>query len=206
MLNLSSTSSLLCIESPMTDSANRNGIARWIVLALPGIMLLDHLATGIVTSWLAGVPMLQALSHFDSNWYNSIVANGYTEQSLAFFPLYPALLKLIQSVTSQLLPTQITGVVFSTVLFAVFCILTATISDDAKWQEGLLAPRTVSGWFCFVYGPASYVLHSNHTEALFLLLSLAAFAASKSGRWIWAALFAGLCADVCHTQHRHADS
>lgn len=177
----------------MDNAADRKGLARWVVLALPGIMLLDHIITWLVATRLTGEPLVRALSHYDANWYSSIVNLGYTEKSWAFFPLYPALVKLIQVGTFHLLQPQIAGAIFSTVLFAVFCAWTAKMAGNAKWQDGLLAPKTAFGWFCFVYAPASYVLHSSHTESLFLLLSLAAFSFSLSGKWLWVGLFAGLC-------------
>jgi Gpi18-like mannosyltransferase len=163
------------------------------VLVLAAVMVVDHLATWVATSVITGTPLIAALSHYDSNWYNSIVNHGYTEKSWAFFPLYPALVRLIQFGTFGVIPPQITGAIFSTMLFAAFCVCTAKSVRTEKWSDELLSPKTAFGWFCFVYAPASYVLHSNHTESLFLLLSLAALFSAASGKWLWGGLFAGLC-------------
>nr|WP_199243320.1 hypothetical protein [Vitiosangium sp. GDMCC 1.1324] len=52
---------------------------------------------------------------------------------------------------------------------------------------------TAWGWFFFLFSPASFTLHSHHTEGLFLLLSLGAFASAWDGRFWRTAVFAGLC-------------
>jgi hypothetical protein len=57
-----------------------------------------------------------------------------------------------------------------------------------------LVPTTRLGWLLFALAPASFVFHSGHTEALFVLLSVAAFARASRGAWLSAAVLAGLSA------------
>ncbi len=57
-----------------------------------------------------------------------------------------------------------------------------------------LSPRTRLGWLAFLLAPAGYVFHTAHTESLFFLLSMGAFALAVRRAWISAALLAGLAA------------
>ncbi|MBA4386668.1 MAG: hypothetical protein C0404_01735 [Verrucomicrobia bacterium] len=177
----------------MDERSEGKGAARWFILLLPVIMLVDHLVTWVIAARVAGVPLTAALAHYDSSWYNTIINSGYSGSNWAFFPLFPGLAKLVQSCTFGALQPQVAGAMLSTVFFAIFCVTIAFVTRDRRAVDGLLAPRTAFGWFFLVYAPASFILHSHHTEALFLLLSFAAFLFASSGKWLQAGVFAGLC-------------
>ena len=181
---------------PLTAVGDRTGntVGRQFILLLPAVMVADHLATWAVTAKLSGVPLATALAHLDSGWYGAIATQGYSGRAWAFFPLYPLLVRLLRLATFGALPTQVAGAVLSTLLLAGFAAWVAALASRAEYTDALLAPKTALGWFCFVYAPASFTLHTAHTEALFALLSLAAFYFSARGAWPLAGSFAGLCA------------
>jgi hypothetical protein len=164
-----------------------------MILFLPFILLCHHFSLWIVTSYSHDLKFIDILSNWDSGWYVSIVKNGYDLKSIAFYPLYPLAIKLLTFIAPDYMPIQIIGSIFSTILFSVFCILIYRLYLEKEKYPTWLLPQSVFGFFFFLYAPASYIFHSNHTESLFLLLSfLSLFYAKKN--WILASIFAGLCA------------
>ena len=133
--------------------------------------------------------------HWDA-WHYSVIANfGYAGPvRWAFYPLYPLTVRALGRLTGLQTRPDLVGVIFSTFVFALFCLLQARLSNSADERLHALKPETLWGWLCFLSWPASWVFHSHHTEALFLLLSFGAFVAARKGRWLAAALLAGLCA------------
>jgi hypothetical protein len=83
------------------------------LLTRPAVLLVGFLAVATVgfpqaaPESAAGRQMLTALpSRFDANWYAGIAAEGYewqrqfdTQQNLAFFPAYPALIRVVGMLT-----------------------------------------------------------------------------------------------------------
>ena len=129
------------------------------------------------------------LSNWDSGWYNRIASYGYFGKSWAFFPLYPmsvrGLLRYFDGI-----PPQILGTIFSSIVFVSFTVMIARLVRTKG--TSLLLPSNLLSWFFFVYSASSFVFHSHHTESLFVLLSFLAFWTAFEGRWLWAAIFAGL--------------
>jgi len=152
------------------------------------LVFATHLGLWVIAARQQALPLISAFARFDTGWYLSIVDRGYSGMAWAFYPLWPVLVAYV----AALLPvsTPVTMVLLATALF-LMCV--ALIFTDPK-QVGRLAPETRLGWLVFLCWPASYVFHTGHTESLFMLLSLGAFALVARGAWIGAAVLAGLCA------------
>jgi hypothetical protein len=163
-----------------------------VALGLTALMLAHHFGLWAWTSFRRGFPLLTALDRWDSHLYSVIITDGYDPALRAFLPLYPGLVWLLRAALGGTLPPQVLGTVLSTLCLLAF---TAWVSRRALQPEASspLTPRTSWGWFFFLYSPASFALHSHHTEGLFVLLSFAALISAWDGRVLWAALFAALC-------------
>ncbi|QRK06669.1 hypothetical protein JQX13_42425 [Archangium violaceum] len=155
-------------------------------------MVVMHLA---IWGWIAfrrHQPFGHLLTYWDANYYTAIARDGYSGNLFAFYPAYPltvgALAKLLGVTEIQWL-----GAAFSTVMFALFVFVCVRVSqrDDLPAR---LTPNSRLGWLFFLFSPASYIFHSHHTEALFLLLSFLSFFFSGTKRPAWGGLFGALCA------------
>jgi hypothetical protein len=147
-----------------------------------------HLSVWAVAASVRGIPIEKLLLHYDASWYASIATQGYSGPAWAFYPLWPA----VVSVVTRVLPL---GVAFVQPLVALACFaLTIRFCFTNPTLDAPFTPQTRLGWLLFVLTPAGYVLHTGHTEALFLLLVCTAFVQASRGAWITAAVLAGLSA------------
>jgi hypothetical protein len=155
-------------------------------------MLVHHFGLWARTASRRGFPFLEAVNRWDSQHYTRIITEGYDPVLRAFLPLYPWTVGLVRSLLGGTLPPQLIGCVLSSLCLIGFA---AWVSWRGQTQTAPspLEPRTLWGWFFFLYSPASFALHSHHTEGLFLLLSLGALACAWDGRVWQAAAFAALC-------------
>ncbi|MEV7519351.1 hypothetical protein [Streptomyces sp. NPDC091371] len=149
-----------------------------------------------IGSWWAGRDPLRVLGvSWDSVWYLGIAANGYgrtqmwpnpttgtgsIQSDFAFFPLYPALMRLVGSVLpGGLIPA---GILIAWVSAAVAAV------GVYKIGERVLGPRAglllVGLWAAL---PHAVVLSLAYTEALLAALAAWALYALLCGRWMWAA-------------------
>jgi hypothetical protein len=134
--------------------------------------------------------MLGMWSTWDASWYMQIAERGYLAdvRSLAFFPLYPALV----GVAGRLLGGGYlaAGLLISTALTGLaLTVLHRLVAFDF---DARLARRTVL-YLCVF--PVAFYLFAVYTEALFMALVLLCFLAMRVWRaWWWAGLFAALAA------------
>lgn len=186
------------------------------MLAAAGLWLAVHAAVWLVVAateptrypWPRDVHSL--LEHWDAWHYGLISKQGYAGVRWAFYPLYPLVVGLLSRLSGLRAHPEIVGTVFSTICFAAFCWTQARLAgardgssraedDTPRSRDGdetlrALVPASLWGWLFFLAWPASWAFHSNHTESLFLLLSLLALLCSRRGAWKSAAVLAGLCA------------
>ncbi len=142
-----------------------------------------HTAQGVLTNW-------------DGNWYELIVAGGYPSSPgpgggfgewsrLAFFPLYPAIVRSVEEVTP--LGYSEAGIFVSLLCagaaMAVLHRLVATVYDDT------VAWRTVA---LVSFAPAGYIFTMMYTEGLAMLLVALTFLSLQRRRPATAALWAFL--------------
>ncbi|MGR4881404.1 hypothetical protein ACIPUC_18630 [Streptomyces sp. LARHCF249] len=147
-------------------------------------------------SWWAGKDPLRVLGRsWDSVWYLGIAANGYgrtqmwpnattgtgsIQSDYAFFPLYPALIRLVGSV----LPG---GLVPAGILVAWLCAAVAAVGvyRIGAWVIGPRAGLLLVGLWAAL--PHAVVLSLAYTEALLAALAAWALYALLRERWLWAA-------------------
>ncbi|MBR8838905.1 MAG: hypothetical protein DSM106950_34110 [Stigonema ocellatum SAG 48.90 = DSM 106950] len=131
-----------------------------------------------------------AFSAWDSGWYEKIATFGYDyandgkEHSIAFFPLFPLVIRTLMTLG---LPFEVAGILVNNLAFlAALIILYFWVEERydksaARWVTSVLA------WFPYsLYGTVIY------TEGLFLLCSTAALRAFDRHQHIWAAFWGAL--------------
>ncbi|ASO17878.1 hypothetical protein FHR81_005367 [Actinoalloteichus hoggarensis] len=176
--------------------------ARLAVLAAPAVVYLALRQLGlIVLGWAAdrhGVSPIDARTSWDGQWYLSIATRGYSDvspdlydafgrrtedTSTAFFPGYPALVRLLdavpggEAVPAALLVSLLSGVACAYALMR----LAASVSDSRRVGLILVA--------LFTCTPLSIALSMAYSEALFCALAAWALVGVVERRW----LLAGLC-------------
>lgn len=145
----------------------------------------------------AGLDPVPRLAIWDGGWYLRIAEGGYADRldpaveatgSLAFYPLYPLLIRAVSTVTGLDGPTA--GVLLSELAAAVAAAglyLLATRLWDRRTGVALVALWSAQ--------PLSIVLSMVYTEALFTALAVWALVALHRRQWLTTgllALFAGL--------------
>ena len=132
--------------------------------------------------------------YWDAAHYTSITVLGYFSTLWAFYPLYPLLVRFFAPAIGLQSRPEIAGAILSAGIFVLFCVLLGKLAQRSNEGSRWLTPVTAGGWVFFLFSPASYIFHTNHTESLFLILSFGAFWTAWKGQWKRAALLAGLCA------------
>lgn len=162
------------------------------------VMVGVFLATQLgITFWAAGFIFEQWVAGFaiwDSNWYTLIATEGYVDaRSFAFLPLWPALLRAMADLTSLALP--LAGLTLSLGFYLASLYLLAAKNDGLN-SGGLPLLRAghVLHLLPIVFAPGAWVYASNHTEALFLFLSVLAFQKAYKGQLVVASVTVGIAA------------
>jgi Gpi18-like mannosyltransferase len=131
-------------------------------------------------------------ARWDSGFYLQIAAQGYRHvdpSSVAFFPLYPMLMRVLAFGSQDWVTLVTIGWVLSnvsTVLGLVY--LYKLIILDAPERT---AKQTI---WCMLFCPTSFFFSMVYTEGLFLLLTVAAFYCARRKRWAAACILGGLSA------------
>jgi hypothetical protein len=142
-------------------------------------------------------------SRWDAEWYLSIVRNGYVstadltvqKSNIAFFPLYPYLVRLL-TLPFQLIKQPSTnfillvGILLSSLLFLAAAYLLYKLIMELFHDE-TIAQRTLILLMVF---PAGFFFSTFYPESLFLLLSVAVFYTAWRKQWLWASILCGLAA------------
>ena len=173
--------------------------ARWLwgsILAFTitrlGILLVAYLAaTLFADSSTASLYHLRGTSNllidvlgsrWDTGFYVSIAEEGYRYQgvplpSVAFFPLYPLLMRAIGSLVGDVVAA---GIIISNVALLLATMLLYRLADRS-WGQAV-AERTI--WYFLIF-PAAFFGTAVYSESLFLLVAIGAlyFARRVFGRW-----------------------
>lgn len=180
---------------------DRAKLSRFILYSLLGWALLHAINVALVynlepTRYQLGVnePIFR---YWDAAHYTSITVLGYSRTLWTWYPLYPLLVRTFAPAIGLQSRPEIAGSILSACLFICFCLIQAELVK-AKELPQWLSPATAGGWIFFLFSPASYIFHTNHTESLFLVLSFGAFWSALRKHWKRAALLAGLCALTRH--------
>jgi hypothetical protein len=166
-----------------------------------GILLLSRTLLGLI-AWLStsviekakwyGAPkyFFDLFLRWDTQWYLRIVREGYSydphgETTVAFFPLYPLLLKLF-SLTG--LQVEACGFILSNLfLIVAMYVLYRLTEEETRSPETATAAITLA-----IFYPGGFFQSLVYTESLFLLLSVSAFYLARKGKWVQASLMGGL--------------
>jgi hypothetical protein len=154
------------------------------------------LGTALTWSLHSGRDLLASLATWDGTWYLTIATQGYPsslpmhegllEQSrLAFFPLYPALVRAVglllglPALPAALLVSFVAGALSACVLWR----LALSVMEEKMARRAVVL-------YCFF--PGSAALSMVYPEAMFLALSFGSLLALQRSRWGWAGALAGL--------------
>lgn len=131
--------------------------------------------------------LLSPLAHWDAVWYLSIAWNGYgaTGVDAAFFPLYPLLVHLAGA-----------GGPPGALLVAAYAVALAAFLGALYLLHRLVtlelgAEHARATLLLLAFFPAALFFGAPYSESLFLLLSVGAFYAARTGGWAWAGALAG---------------
>ncbi|PSB32453.1 mannosyltransferase family protein [Stenomitos frigidus] len=193
------------------SSSQTNGIlfvlAIWLLSRLLIIAAMQLLAPLVFTSpvhteWALGssphdfvpgyIPQRgwELFSHWDGKWYRSIAIEGYEyvndgqQHSIAFFPLFPVVLRGVMSLGLQFevaAPLVNNLALLGTVILLYFWVAESHSIQTAKWVAAV-----------FVLYPSSLFGTVAYTEGLFLLVSTAALRAYDQHHYGWAAFWGAL--------------
>ncbi len=139
---------------------------------------------------LTSTPTLRSIYRtgvvWDGRLYGDIARGGYHELwQAAFYPLFPLLERALASLTGG--NAEIAGlVVANAASLGVFALLRLLVARDL----GVRVARLTLVYLALF--PTSMFLAAAYTEALFLLLAVAAFVALQRERWLLAGLLAAL--------------
>lgn len=130
-----------------------------------------------------GDALASPLARWDAAWYLSIAWNGYGASGVdaAFFPLYPLLVFLAAGLGGS------TGAL----LAASYAVSLAGLLGALYLLHRLAALELGPGCarpalLLIAFFPTSLFLGAPYSESLFLLVSVGAFYAARTGRWAWA--------------------
>ena len=133
--------------------------------------------------------LLSPLARWDAVWYLTIADAGYGEADSprsAFFPLYPLLVRGL---------AELGGGSRGAILVASYLVALAALVAALFFLHRLVAlelGRPLAGptLVLLCTFPASFFLGAPYSESLFLLVSVGAFYAARTGRWAWAGVAA----------------
>lgn len=164
-----------------------------VALTLIGILsrIILYLSPGYGFESYSGIIWLDIWGVWDAGWYLSIVENGYIipsnflhENNLAFFPLYPFLVKCGGIIAGN---NYISGIIASNIFLLVACVfLYKLVRLDFDENTAL---RSVKYLLLF---PTAFIFSGFFTESLFVLLVIACFYYARKQNWFLAGL-TGFC-------------
>ncbi len=134
------------------------------------------------------------LALWDASWYRQIVTSGYTEESSAFFPLFPSTVKLFYELTGNF--NWAAGIVsFLALVISIFFLLRFSESltnPTLKKEEG----NSNFAIFFFLFFPTSFFLLAPYSESLFIPLLIAAIYYIKQKKFT-IAIILGILLGLC---------
>ncbi len=168
---------------------------RWLrmpcIRAVTRVFLLSRIVliavSTVVAVWLRTSPV-SVWNQWDSSWYLGVAAHGYhwilpghhasafRAATLAFFPLYPFLIRILEAVR---LPGELAGLVISNVaMFAALLYMYSLFQQ--KWGERM-AERAI---LLVVIFPTAFFTFAPYTEAVFLLAAAGVFYHAGRGQFV----------------------
>jgi hypothetical protein len=129
-----------------------------------------------------------AWRQWDTYWYLTIVAKGYSQlPTAAFFPLYPTLVRALSFVLGPQQDALNAALVVSNVAsLAAFIGLGLFATQEAGLDTATLSIRLLAAY------PLAFFLASGYSDGLFLALAAFVLFFARRGEWRWAAVCAFL--------------
>jgi mannosyltransferase PIG-V len=152
-----------------------------------------------VTHPFRGFPdlLLAPLARWDAVWYLSIAGTGYNHIRAreAFFPLYPLLVRALG---------ELGGALPGALLCASYVVSLATFAAALVLLHQLVElelgrPLATPTLLLLALFPASFFFGAPYSESLFLLVSVGAFYAARTGHWGWAGMLAAAASATRNT-------
>lgn len=165
----------------------------WALLALVGSisLLIVGRPVNAFSDELAAWPWLDMWARWDARWYEIIARDGYwfdpAQQSpVAFFPLYPLLMRGLSALTS--VPLLSAGIIITLSAGVLSFFLLHT------WAKcfGSESVATRTGWVLALWPLGFFVFGAVYSDALFLCLCLGAFLSLEKRHPLGAALLGAL--------------
>ena len=161
------------------------GVAAASVLVLPRLVGLPY-GTG------ASHNLLALWARWDSGTYLRIAEHGYSfipglQSSVAFFPVYPLLIRLMSMITGDVL---VAGWLVSNLALLGGLVLLYRLTEE-ETGDAQVAARTIT---YLAFFPTSFFLNAVYTESVFLLLLVGTFYFARRREWGWSAALGVLCA------------
>ena len=162
----------------------------WLVLLLVVGFLSMHFS--VSKEWKCAVKNQLPYYRWDSFWYTYIARHGYNfsdlkNSSIAFFPLYPMIIKAVKAV-SGIGESRISfglNIIFS-FLASLYLYRLAKIDYSEKISLTIL--------LIFLFFPPSYFFLSGYPDVLFALLVILSLYFARKKEWSKAGMAAGLLA------------
>jgi len=126
-------------------------------------------------------PLLAVWGRWDAEHYLGIAQNGYSGYEPAFFPLYPALIRLVTMLTGSHLVAGL--IVSNTASFFALLYLYKLVAHEYNRQ---VAQRAV---FYVSIFPTAIFFSAVYSESLFLFLTVASFYYVRERAWLKAGVF-----------------
>ncbi len=123
----------------------------------------------------------RAVVRYDTNHYISIIDNGYTEVTVAFFPMYPLIGK---GLTALGLDTHFALITISIVFFIAATVVLYYWLDFELKKRG--KKTKITAWFVLglmAVFPTSFYLVIGYNESLFLFLLVSSLFAYRTGNY-----------------------
>src|SRR3954470_15569919 len=133
--------------------------------------------------------LLSPLARWDSVWYLGIAHDGYSGASSAFFPLYPLLVRAFAVSGSPAALLVSAYFVSLASLFGALWVMHRLVALELGSEAGARSAVLLLAVF-----PAALWFGAPYSQSLFLLLSVGAFYAARTGRWWLAGTLAALAA------------
>lgn len=130
----------------------------------------------------AGQLLVEPWDRWDTHWYKLIAAQGYSPDNgtLAFFPLYPVLIRAVRGLTGDEGGTPSALALSNLALVAALILLYRLTCE-------LYGPTTARATLFFLLSfPTAFFLFAGYTESLFLVWAIAALLLARHGHWGWA--------------------
>ena len=135
---------------------------------------------------------LSPLARWDAVWYLRIAESGYGDSParVAFFPLYPLLVRGVGELGGSSPGARlIAAYLLSLAAFLGALVLLYRLTSLELGRQAAGPALVLLALF-----PASLYFGAPYSESLFLLASVGAFYAARTGRWAWAGAAAGAAA------------